>query len=385
MAREYRYISADGHFESPPEQWTHRVPEKYRDRAPRRIKRPNGKDAVIWEGRPITYGGTSLTGGLSPEEFNPAVMDFDGTAGTGSAEQRLREMDTDGVDAEVLYALGVRNTAIRDKNAFLAIVKGFNDYFAEEYCSVAPDRLIGVGVLPNIGVEEDIAEMERCVRMGLKTVWLSTYPTGKDVPSPEDDKFWAAVVEMDVPLTIHTSFPRRVQGRDVSLLKYPVEPEGEERPPIDYLERIARHAIHHCGAVEAVQMVISGVFDRFPTLQIYWAENNIGWIPYYYEQMDRAYEANRHWAERLMGVKPLSRLPSEYLRDHAYWGLFEDPIGIRLRHEVGVDRIMWSTDFPHVVSRWPHSLEVLESQMTGVPEDEKYKMVAGNAIAFFHL
>ena len=86
-----------------------------------------------------------------------------------------------------------------------------------------------------------------------------------------------------------------------------------------------------------------------------------------------------------MGVKPLSRLPSEYLRDHAYWGLFEDPIGIRLRHEVGVDRIMWSTDFPHVVSRWPHSLEVLESQMTGVPEDEKYKMVAGNAIAFFHL
>jgi predicted TIM-barrel fold metal-dependent hydrolase len=78
-------------------------------------------------------------------------------------------------------------------------------------------------------------------------------------------------------------------------------------------------------------------------------------------------------------------LPSEYLKENAYWGFFEDRIGMKLRHEIGVDRIMWSTDFPHVVTRWPNSLKTLESQMTGVPIAEKRKMVADNAIKFFHL
>ena len=71
MARNYRYISADSHFESPPEQWTHRVAASYRNRAPRRIKVANGHDAVLLEGSPLMYGGTSLYGGRTPEEFDP--------------------------------------------------------------------------------------------------------------------------------------------------------------------------------------------------------------------------------------------------------------------------------------------------------------------------
>jgi uncharacterized protein len=134
-----------------------------------------------------------------------------------------------------------------------------------------------------------------------------------------------------------------------------------------------------------VQLILSGVFDRFPKLQIYWAENNIGWIPYFYQQMDQAYKVSCSWAERLLGLKRLSRLPSEYLKEHAHWGFFDDPIGVQLRHYVGVDRIMWSTDFPHIVTRWPNSLQIMEEQMAGVPQDEKRQMLAGNAVKFFHL
>jgi hypothetical protein len=93
MARNYRYISADGHFESPPEHWTHRVPKQYRDRAPRRIKLANGSDGLQLEGSRLIYGGTSLYGGQPPADFDPTVMDFDKTPGCGSAEQRLREQD----------------------------------------------------------------------------------------------------------------------------------------------------------------------------------------------------------------------------------------------------------------------------------------------------
>jgi predicted TIM-barrel fold metal-dependent hydrolase len=213
-------------------------------------------------------------------------LDFDHAVGAGPPQQRLKEQDQDGIDAELLFASEARNPAIPDKAAFLAIVQGFNDYFIEEYCGVAPHRLVGVAVLPDIGVDEDIAEMRRCKEKGFKAVRLHTFPSGKSFPTSEDDKFWAAALDLDMPLTIHTSFPRQYRGRDHFLMKYPTEPEGQERP-VDFLERIARHGIFHCGAIEAVQLILSGVFDRFPKLQIYWAENNIGWIPYFYQQMDQ--------------------------------------------------------------------------------------------------
>jgi predicted TIM-barrel fold metal-dependent hydrolase len=385
MARNYRYISADSHFESPPEQWTHRVAKQYRDRAPRRIKLANGRDGLLLEGRQLIYGGTSLYGGRPPETFDPTVLDFDNTPGCGDAAQRLREQDQDGIDAEVLFALDVRNRAIRDKAAFLAVIKGFNDYLAEEYCAVDRDRLIGVAVLPNIGAEEDVAELERCKRMGLKGAWLGTFSSGQSYPTPEDDRFWAAALDLEMPVIVHTSFPTKVGSRETRLLKYPREPQGEERPPTDFVQRFARQGPHHSGSVEASQLVVSGVFDRFPKLQIYWAENNVGWLPYFYEQIDHEYQINRFWAERHLGLPRLKRLPSEYLKEHAHWGFFEDRVGVRLRHEVGVDRMMWSTDFPHVVTRWPKSLQALESQMAGVPQEERWNMVAGNAIKFFRL
>lgn len=384
MARQYRFFSADSHFECPPDMWTHRVPQPFRERAPRRIKLANGKDIIVQEGCPITYRGTNLFAGHAAEEFSPVGLDFDNATGAGTPQQRLSEQDKDGIDAELLFASEARNTAIRDKNAFLAILRAFNDYFIGEYCAVAPDRLIGVAVLPNIGAGEDIAEMERCKEMGFKAVRLHTYPSGKSHPTPEDDRFWAAAIDLEMPVTIHTSFPSLYKGREAFLMNYPKEPEGEERP-FDFVERVARHGIHHCGSIEAVQLILSAVFDRFPKLQIYWAENNIGWIPYFYQQMDRAYKVNSSWAERLLGLKRLPRLPSEYLKEHAHWGFFDDPIGVELRRYVGVDRIMWSTDFPHIVTRWPDSLEVMEEQFAGVPMDEKNKMLAGNAVKFFHL
>jgi predicted TIM-barrel fold metal-dependent hydrolase len=385
MAKDYRFISADSHYESPPEHWTHRVAKQYRERAPRRVKLAGGGDGLVLEGKPLIYGGTSLYGGRAPEIFDPTRLDYDNTPGCGSAEQRLREQDQDGIDAEVLFALDVRNGAIKDKRALVTVVQGFNDFFSEEYCAVDRDRLIGMAVLPNCGVAEDIAEMERCKRMGLKGAWLSTFPSGKGFPTVEDDRFWAAALDLDMPLVVHTSFPAKVGSRETPLFNYPKEAEGERRPPTDFVQRFARQAPHHSGSVEISQLIVAGVFDRFPKLQIYWAENNIGWLPYFGEQIDHEYTTNHFWAERMLGLPRLKRLPSEYLKENAHWGFFEDRIGIKLRHEVGVDRIMWSTDFPHIVTRWPNSLKTLDAQMNNVPENERRKMVADNAIKFFHL
>jgi predicted TIM-barrel fold metal-dependent hydrolase len=139
------------------------------------------------------------------------------------------------------------------------------------------------------------------------------------------------------------------------------------------------------GAVNAVQLIFAGVFDRFPTLRIFFAENQIGWIPFFLEMADVRYDRHSGWAERLLDVKPLSRPPSEYIREHCYWGFQHDKVGLELRHHLGVDRIIWSTDFPHQESDWPNSLEVLQDGMVGVPEGEQRLMVAQNTIDFFHL
>ena len=215
MPRAYRYFSADSHFESLPETWTHRVPAQYRGRAPRRIKLADGRDAIIEEGQPLEYRGTNLFAGKSPEQFNPVQLQFETAVGAGSPQQRIKEQDADGIDGELLFASEARNTKIKDKDAFLALIRAFNDYFIEEYCAAAPDRLIGVAVMPDIGADENIIEMKRCKEKGFKAVRLHTFPSGKSYPTPEDDRFYAAALDLDMPITIHTSFPRRTDERDV--------------------------------------------------------------------------------------------------------------------------------------------------------------------------
>jgi predicted TIM-barrel fold metal-dependent hydrolase len=139
------------------------------------------------------------------------------------------------------------------------------------------------------------------------------------------------------------------------------------------------------GATPAVQWVLSGLFDRFPKLKIFFAENQIGWIPFFLQASDVRYDRHYRWAERLLGFKPLKRPPSEYIREHFLWGFQFDRVGVEMRHKIGVDRLMWGSDFPHQESDWPDSLGVIERNFAGVPENEKYRMVCGNAIEFFKL
>ena len=130
---------------------------------------------------------------------------------------------------------------------------------------------------------------------------------------------------------------------------------------------------------------LDGVFDRLPDLRIFFAENQIGWIPLFLEIADTRYERNLIWAQELLGFKPLPKPPSEYVREHCYWGFQYDPVGVELRHRINVNRLIWASDFPHQESDWPKSMSIIERNFAGVPDGERYHMVAGNAIEFFHL
>jgi predicted TIM-barrel fold metal-dependent hydrolase len=400
MSHEYRLISADSHLEIDTKYWRHQVPEKHRDRVPHLVRTETGADGWVVEGElrgevPLDlYAGKGVRS--SQSVWTPFGQRFGDTPGTGTPLQRLQEQDEDQVDAEVLYPSSSlrwwRN--IRDDEAYKAVVRGYNNWLAQEYCAVNPDRLIGLGTIPMTNVDDAVTEMEHCKKLGLKGVALRAFPSNKGCPTVEDDRFWAASLDLEMPVTIHVELDRAGE-RSGPLLLYPKEPqlpttaqgtrkEASMAFAIDFARQVAR--FHQLGGINAVQMVLHGLFDRFPKLKVYFAETQAGWVPSFLEVADLRYERHYRWANELLGWQPLRHgLPSEYLKEHIYWGIVHDRVGVEMRHHVGVNRIMWSTDFPHQESEWPRSREILEKMMQGVPENERYRMEVGNCVEFFRL
>jgi predicted TIM-barrel fold metal-dependent hydrolase len=376
VTRQYQYISGDSHLESAPQDWIKRLPQEYQDLLPP-------------ERRHVANQGTYS--GLTPDEFDPVRGSHsDKLAGVGSPHQRLTEMTQDGVDAEILFSLGVRmrRTEIANDEAYRTMVREFNNWLVEEYCAPDPARLIGLGQIPDTNVDDAIVALKQCKDLGIKGVQLRAFPNGGTRPSFDDDRFWAAAIEMEMPLTVHLGidwgmpFVYAARTTTAPLFEYPKKPK-KDLGSGDLGLRLVRYA--RAGAIDAIQLILFGTFDRLPKLQIYWAETQIGWIPNWLEQMDNNYRTNKRWSEEHLGVK-LARYPiSEYVREHCWWGFVNNPIGVKLRHEIGLNRIMWSTDFPHIESDWPESRAVADRMFSGIPDEERYQMTAGNAIRFFHL
>ncbi len=385
MAREYRLMSSDGHLEVKPERWVHRVPGKYRDRAPRSVQTPDGGDALLIEGQPLLEANfLDLRAGRPAGQWQPFGLRVEEAAGTGSPEQRVKEQDVDSLDAEVLFPAMVAGPVlwrnVKHDEVYKAVIRGYNDWLGEEYCSVAPDRLIGMGVIPITNVGDAVAEMEHCARLGLKGILLGALPNGKGYPTSEDDRFWAAAVDMGMPVTVHVAFRESQQPT----FKYPKEdPEVMSRLRRPFLEWITNFGLRP--AVSITQLVFSGVFDRYPSLRVYFAETRLGWVPFWLEHADLWYQRHIGWAEQMLGFKPLKRLPSEYVREHIKFSVQYERVAVEMRHHIGVDNILFATDFPHIECEWPNSRPIVEEIYAGMPEDEKYKIWAGNAVEFFKL
>src|SRR6266511_4771504 len=132
MARVYRHISGDSHLEVDSKRWVKRVPKKHRERAPKLIRLPDGADAWLVEGVPLRQNAADIYGGKGRDKWQPFGQRYEDTPGTGPAEQRLREQDTDGIDAEVLFAgqqAGHRLwRSIADDDAYRSVLRAYNEF-----------------------------------------------------------------------------------------------------------------------------------------------------------------------------------------------------------------------------------------------------------------
>ena len=389
MPRLYELMSSDGHLEVPPERWTHRVPQKYQDRAPKSITLPDGGDAMIIEGQPLREANfLDLRAGRATGQWQPFGLRVEGAAGIGSPEQRVSEQDQDGIESEVLFPAMVAGPSfwrnISHDEVFRSMIRAYNDWLGEEYCSVDRDRLIGLGIIPMTNLDDAIEELYHLKELGIRGVVLNSFPNGHAYPMPEDDKFWAAAVEMGMPLTVHVSFDRNGTRANQPTFIYPNnDPATLSKVRRPLLEWMCNFGL--APSVGITQMIFSGVFDRFPDMKMFFAETRLGWVPFWMEHADLWYHRHIGWAEEMLGFKPLNRLPSEYVKEHIYFSVQYESVAVELRHHVGVDHIMFATDFPHIECEWPDTRPIVDRIYANVPEDEKHRIWAGNCIDYFKL
>lgn len=385
MASEYKRISADSHLEVPADRWNHRIHEDFRDKGPHSLTLADGADGTVIDGLEPRQNPMDLYGGKGRDVWKPFGQTYENTPGTGGPDQRIHEQDIDNCAAEVLFpavVVGPRYWAkIKDPAAQKAVFRGWNDWLAEEYCSYAPDRLIGMGAIPTTGIDDAVAELNHCADLGLHAAVLTTFPNGGVRPDMADDLFWETSLKRGIRVTIHVELDRSSDPSG-QLLDYPVnDPEALKHTELAFqVQRFAR-----VGGTNVVQLVLSRLFERYPELTVGCLEMYLGWVPFFLEMADVRYNRHIHWAEDLLKFKPLDEMPSEIIKRHFNWGFQQDRAGIELRHHIGVGHLMWAADFPHQESDWPNSSKVIEHNFSGVPEEEIYAMTAGNAIEFFGL
>jgi predicted TIM-barrel fold metal-dependent hydrolase len=277
-------------------------------------------------------------------------------------------MALDGVEAEVLYTtLGFRLFWLKDAALQRACFHVYNDWLAA-YCSYAPRRLKGLALISLYDPKAGAQELERCARLGLKgaMIWCSP-PADQPYSSELYDPFWAAAQDLDMPVSLHA-----ITGME----RIPWEYGAEQRA---MRATVTPHEIEKSFSI----LILSGVLERFPRLKIVSAENNCGWLPYYLQRMDRGFARFGPSGTVTPWPTKLTLKPSEYFRRQMYCTFIDDSFGVASRHWIGVDNVMWSSDYPHTASTWPHSRDIIARDFKDVSEVEKRKIVRENAAQLY--
>lgn len=343
-------ISADSHVNEPEDLWQERLPANLRDRAPMFPKRRAGAgntQGTLNESRP---------GGTDPN-------------------YRVGEMAQDGVSAEVLFpTLGLRLYAQEDAELQEACFRAYNDWLTE-YCAVAPDRLFGISSISMYNIDNAIAEMTRTRNAGMvgAMIWQVPHP---NLPFTSDhyERFWAAAQDLDMPIELHI-----LTGFD-----YSMNLTGDRGGPLEA----------HRGSVNLktvgimntlMDLIFTGVLERYPKLTFNVVESEIGWIPFILQQWD--YYVERFGSTKADSPRPLpiSMLPSEYFDRQMSGTFFNDPVGGKLLESWGQNNCMWSTDYPHPNSPWPRSREFLAKNLGHLPVETLNKLVRENAARFYKI
>jgi predicted TIM-barrel fold metal-dependent hydrolase len=356
---QQRIISADSHVTITNEAFLEHLPAKYVPEI----------DAILAEQAAIVAA-MNMPNNRAHRDW-PAQ----GRPGDHVQEDRLKDQDTDGVEAEVLYsqsAFGFDGGVfyrLKTAEARVACFQAYNNAL-HQWIEAAPDRLIPVGIIPVADPAEGVAELERLVAMGFKALTVPTYPTAYEGLKPywDDDhkRLWQAFASSRIPLSLHTNASpslAALQAADPT----PAKGIFQSLPPIVMAELIST-------------WILGGMIPDNPDLRVVLVESGIGWIAYYLERLDTM--SRRHnWGGRGM----IKEKPSTFWANQFFATFEDDLVGMRTIDLLGADTLMFATDYPHPDSTWPESQAIVEKHFGGIDDEIKQKIVWKNAARLYGL
>ncbi|ONH55492.1 amidohydrolase [Frankia sp. CcI49] len=391
-----RIISVDDHILEPGDLWAARLPDRFRDRAPRLVRRrgafkegprgpwqetPDGEWADIWEYEgyrmPIIPGFAAA--GKDLDQFGEhwdAMRYEDMRPGCHEQAARLVDMDANRMEASLSFPTFPRfcgQTFLErgERELSLACLRAYNDWMIDEWCGGAGrGRLIPLTLIPLWDPHLAADEVRRCAAKGSFAVCFSENPTKLGLPSIHTthwDPFLAACAETGTVVNLHIG----------SSSTFPVT--STDAP------RAVSLTLTYQGAAHAfADWLTSGVLERFPTLRVALSEGQVGWMPFLLERLDSIWNERPAYGD-LTGR--LTKPPSHYISGRVYGCVFDDVVGLRLRDRVGMEQIMFEVDYPHGDSTWPRTGEVFDKIVSeaGLDDRESYLLARGNAIACYGL
>jgi predicted TIM-barrel fold metal-dependent hydrolase len=396
-----RIISVDDHMVEPPDLWTSRLPAKYRDSGPR-VERRKGfmrgvrsvytfvesteddahwADCWLYEDTvvPLSRGFAvfEANGDLHEGGFKNEVVTFDEISpGSFRQAERLADMEKNYTDASICFPTfarfcGQRFVDAKDRDLALLCVQAYNDYMIDEWCGgEGHGRLIPLTLIPLWDGELAAAEVRRCAGKGSHAVAFSEAPYELGLPSILSgfwDSFIAACAETDTVINMHI-------GSSGMLTTTSEDAHPSSIPALNAVNSVKSF----------IDWMTSGHLESHPDLRIAFSEGQVGWMPFYLERLTSLWIRDDRYGNPLRATAP--KQPREYMRQ-IYGCLYDDLHGLLSRDAIGVEQLMFETDYPHPDSTFPDSKAVVEKLVheAGMSADDTYKFLRGNAIRCYGL
>ena len=345
-------ISADSHVRIPIDDLRDRVPAGLRADFDDALAAQAAIDAADKGGKELSLASWDLEAFKDPGYSEPHA--------------RLRAMDRDGVQSEVLYSeLSGFRAFSQLRGDWRKVSRAFLDLLAD-FASVDPNRLAVSYQIPLQDITYAVSEVERLAALGARSVHLPNFPSElglADYHDPSYDRLWGVLQETGISISHHLG--NRPHLWDV--FRRDPTPQGAiftSLPQLALAEVIAF-------------WILTGTLERFPRLKIVFVESGLYWIPGFLQGLDRKRD--------VYDLPGLTMAPSDYFRRNMALTFIDEPGGLAHRHAVGVENILWSTDFPHPATTWPNSVRIVDEQFAGIPDDERALITAGNARRLYNL
>ena len=388
MTREIPWIiSMDDHVVEPPHVWQRWLPEKYRERGPRveydtcgtvwdngmqtMVKGGDGPTVQWWiyEDFAWTHNMLFSAAGYAQDEWWMGPIHYEQMRpGCYDVTARLADMDINHIEAALCFPTyprfcGQLFNERKDRELALACVRAYNDWMVEEWSGESGGRLIPLCLIPLWDPHLTAAEVRRNAARGVHAVAFSELPGSLGLPTVHDkgrywEPFFAACAETDTTIFMHI-------GSGSTFMT-----SSKDAPPA-----ITANLVFLTASMALSDWLFSGVLVRYPSLNVCFAEGQLGWIPYLVQRADVL------WARDVWGEDQgkLPEPPSHYLKQ-VYGCFFDDLVGLGLRDQLGgIDQIVFETDYPHQDTTWPNTLATVEAFAHLLTDDELEKVLRGNA------